>query len=121
MILAICGLGLLHLDPANFVVGRDGNEGGGFVLRAGLLQLVFGVIVVAYFGHTSAANAAKLVLREDMTGRALLIGNVMAMLTVIVLYALSVLAINGAVDADALAQAKGTALSRDAPRFSQSG
>ncbi len=110
LILAICGIGLAHLDPANLTLDR-GPQTEGFVLQAGLLQLVFGVILVAYFGHTSAGNAAKLILREEMTGRALLTGNVLAMLAVIGLYSLSVLAINGAVGADALDGVTGTALS----------
>lgn len=113
LILAICAISLNHLDPANFTLGgADGSgDAGAVVLEVGLLQLVFGVILVAYFGHTSAGNAAKLILREDMTGRALLTGNVLAMVSVIGLYSLSVLAINGAVGADALDGVTGTALS----------
>ncbi len=108
LIIAICGLGLAHLDADNF--GAP-DFGGGLVVQAGLLQLVFGVILVAYFGHTSAGNAAKLILRDDMTGRALLGGNVAAMVTVIGLYALGVLAINGAVAPEALIGDTGTSLS----------
>jgi amino acid permease len=108
LILLICAIGLAHLDPGNFDVA---GLGGGLALEAGLLQLVFGVILVAYFGHTSAGNAAKLILREDMTGRALLGGNVAAMLTVIALYSLGVLAINGAVEAEALIGYEGTSIS----------
>ena len=106
-IIAICAIGLSHLDPANFA---GSSLGGGLALDAGLLQLVFGVVLVAYFGHTSAGNAAKLILREDMTGRALLGGNVAAMATVIGLYCLGVLAINGAVGADALSGTTGTSI-----------
>jgi amino acid permease len=108
LILLISAIGLLHLDPANLA---PPDLGGGLVLEAGLLQLVFGVILVAYFGHTSAGNAAKLILREDMTGRALLGGNVVAMITVIALYALGVLAINGAVGAEPLIGYEGTSIS----------
>jgi amino acid permease len=108
LILLICGIGLAHLDPANLA---PPDLGGGLALEAGLLQLVFGVILVAYFGHTSAGNAAKLILREDMTGRALLGGNVAAMVTVIALYSLGVLAINGAVGPAALSGYEGTAIS----------
>lgn len=106
LIFAICGIGLAHLDPDNLV----GPGGGSLVLDIGILQLVFGVVLVAYFGHTSAGNAAKLILRDDMTGRSLLAGNALAMVVVIALYSLSVLAINGAVGAEALASTTATAI-----------
>ncbi len=108
LILAICAIGLAYLDPANLAIDASG---GGLVLEVGLLQIVFGVILVAYFGHTSAGNAAKLLLREDMTGKALLGGNVAAMLAVIGLYSLGVLAVNGAVGSEALVGFEGTAIS----------
>jgi hypothetical protein len=31
----------------------------------GVLVLIFGVVLLAYFGHMSAANAAKVVLERD--------------------------------------------------------
>ena len=55
--------------------------GSGLVLNGGLLELIFGVALVAYFGHTSAGHAAKVVLARDPSGRHLLAGNVAAMLT----------------------------------------
>lgn len=36
-------------------------------------HLVFGVLLAAYFGHTSAGNAAKVVFRRDPSGRALMV------------------------------------------------
>ena len=41
--------------------------------------LIFGVVLLAFFGHTSAANSAKVVLERDPSGRALLRGNVAAL------------------------------------------
>mgnify|MGYP001323127715 CR=1 FL=1 len=75
-----------------------------------LLQLVFGVVLAAYFGHTSAGNMAKTMLHRDPTGKALLWGNVAAMTAAIALYCLWVTAVNGAIDPVALASTSGTAL-----------
>jgi amino acid permease len=75
-----------------------------------LLQLVFGVVLAAYFGHTSAGNMAKTMLHRDPTGKALLWGNVAAMTAAIGLYCLWVTAVNGAIDPVALANTSGTAL-----------
>ena len=43
-------------------------------LDPAILQLVFGVIIVSYFGHTSAANASKLLLGRDPSGRVPAVG-----------------------------------------------
>lgn len=75
------------------------------------LALVFGVVLAAYFGHTSAGNAAKVVLRRDPGGKSLLWGNVAAIATAIVLYSLWVIAVNGAIPSIELSNETGTALS----------
>ena len=75
-----------------------------------ILGLVFGVILLSYFGHTSAGNCAKVVLRRDPTGRALIQGNMAAMATAIVLYCIWTIAVNGALDAASLEHMTGTAL-----------
>ena len=71
-------------------------------LEPGLLKLIFGVILLSYFGHTSTANCARVVLRREPTGRALIQGNVAAMVTAMVLYCLWTIAINGAITPEAL-------------------
>lgn len=76
-----------------------------------IVALVFGVILSAYFGHSSAANAAKVVLRRDPSGRALLWGSVSASLVAVVIYGAVVLAVNGAVPAERLQGFEGTAIS----------
>lgn len=81
------------------------------VLDPTLLGLVFGVVLVAYFGHTSAGNAAKVVLRRDPGGKSLMWGNVAAMATAIALYSLWVIAVNGAISPGILGAETGTALS----------
>ncbi len=106
LIVAISILALAHLDTANLVV----PAGLGLSDLSAAGGLIFGVVLVSYFGHTSAGNAAKVVLQRDPSGRALLRGNILAMVTVIGLYCLAVLAIGGAVPADQLIGYEGTAL-----------
>jgi amino acid permease len=79
-------------------------------LDASVLQLVFGVVLMAYFGHTSAANAAKVVLERDPSGRGLLWGNMAALAAVTLVYGLATVAIIGAVGPDALVGIAGTAI-----------
>ncbi|MCL4394543.1 MAG: hypothetical protein M1482_07040, partial [Chloroflexi bacterium] len=75
-----------------------------------VLSLVFGVVLSGYFGHLSTGSCAAVVLRRDPSGRALLQGNIAAMATAAVLYALWTLAVNGAIPAATLAHETGTAL-----------
>jgi hypothetical protein len=75
-----------------------------------ILQLIFGVILLAYFGHSSVGNCGKLVLKRDPSARSLIWGTVAAQLTAIVLYCVWLLAVNGAIAPQALASEKGTAL-----------
>ena len=109
IILAICALAFAHLDSSNlghvelpFVGGNDFDRDA--------LALVFGVIFTAFFGHLSVGNCANVVLARDPSGRTLLRGVVAAQITAIVLYALFVVAVAGAVG-PSLADAQGTALS----------
>jgi amino acid permease len=85
--------------------------GKGQIFNPQILYLVFGVILAAYFGHTSAGNAAKVVLRRDPGGKSLIWGNVAALATAIVLYSLWVISVNGAISPDDLSNETGTALS----------
>ena len=71
---------------------------------------MFGVLLYVYFGHTSAGNAARQVLRRDPSGRTLLWGNVAAMAASAVIYVLFVVAVNGSVPAVRLAEETGTAI-----------
>ncbi len=106
LILVIAALALTHLDPANLAIPAGLALGDVGTLGA----LIFGVVLAAYFGHTSAGSAAKVVLGRDPSGRSLLRGSVLAMVTLIVLYSLVVVAIGGAVPADQLVGFEGTAL-----------
>jgi amino acid permease len=75
-----------------------------------VLQLIFGVVLAAYFGHTSVSLCGRLVLRRDPSGRTLMRGCAAAMATAILLYCLFVLAVNGAIAPSVLAGESGTAL-----------
>jgi amino acid permease len=76
----------------------------------GILQLIFGTVLAAYFGHISVSNGAQFVLRRDPSGRALIRGSATAMATATVLYVFWVLAVNGAVGHTGLVAEQGTAL-----------
>lgn len=75
-----------------------------------IVDLVFGVVLLAFFGHTAVGNGARLVLRRDPTGRALVRGTTAAMGTALALYAVWSVAVGGVVDAGRLAMESGTAL-----------
>lgn len=74
------------------------------------LGLVFGVVLMAYFGHTSAGSAAKVVLTRDPSGRSFLWGSVAAMLGAMTLYMLAVVAIGSALGNGELVGYEGTAI-----------
>ena len=75
-----------------------------------VLQLIFGVVLAPYFGHTSVSLCGRLVLRRDPSGRALMRGCTAAQATAMLLYCLFVLAVNGAIAPRILAGESGTAL-----------
>ncbi len=81
-----------------------------------LVELTFGVILGAYFGHTSVGNVAKVVLRRDPSGRTLLWGNMAALATAMILYIYWVTVVNGAIAPATLAASPGTALAPLAAR-----
>jgi hypothetical protein len=110
IIIILSALAISHLELANlqyinlpFAAGK--------IFNPKILELVFGVVLAAYFGHTSAGNAAKVVLRRDPGGKSLVWGNVAAMATAIAIYSLWVFSVNGAISPVVLSKETGTALS----------
>jgi amino acid permease len=103
LLVAISAVALTHVDLARLTTPAP---------AAGLsvAGLVFGVVLGAYFGHTAAATASKVVLARDPTGRALLRGSVAAMACAVGLYVLVVVAVLGAVPATSLEGFAGTSL-----------
>ncbi len=87
LLLLISAIAFANARPDAFATG----VGTGIAFDASLLELIFGVALVAYFGHTSAGHAAKVVLARDPSGRHLLAGNVAAMLAAMVIYIVFVL------------------------------
>lgn len=83
---------------------------GGRPFDASILQLIFGVVLLAYFGHLSVHNCARTVLRRDPSARSLVWGAVAAQVVAMALYCLWTVAVNGAVAPQALAGQTGTAL-----------
>lgn len=101
-------LALPHIRSENLLYARIP-----FINQAfdpSILQLIFGIVLSAYFGHTSAANAAKVVLRRDPSGRSLLWGNIAAMGCVTILYSIWVIVVGGAVAPDVLVSTVGTVI-----------
>jgi amino acid permease len=75
-----------------------------------VLHLVFGVVLAAYFGHSSVSLCGRLVLQRDPGGRSLMKGCTAAQATAMLLYCLFVIAVNGSVAPGILAADRGTAL-----------
>jgi amino acid permease len=75
-----------------------------------ILELIFGVVLCAFFGHTTTANCAAVVLTKDPSARSLIHGAVAAMATALGLYSLWVIAVNGTVPSTILSGDQGTAL-----------
>ncbi len=106
LLLLISAIAFANARPDALATGTHG----GIAFDASLLELIFGVALVSYFGHTSAGHSAKVVLARDPSGRHLLAGNVAAMLAAMVIYVIFVVVLTGAVGADALVGYAGTAL-----------
>lgn len=109
LILAISLLAFTRLRPENlayiqvpFVAGQP--------FDASILQLVFGIALTAYFGHTSIANGAKVVLSRDPSGRSLVWGGAAAQIAAILLYSVWILAVSGVISATELTNQTGTVL-----------
>ena len=92
---------LLHME-VSFIDGR--------AFEASHLQLVFGIVLVSYFGHLSVSNCAQAVLRRDPDGRSLKWGTMAAMAVAIVIYCLWSISVGGAVGSEKLLRETGTAL-----------
>jgi amino acid permease len=109
LVLLLSLLALPHVSSANlrhstvpFVSGEP--------FDASLFRLVFGVVLGAYFGHTSAGNCAAVILHRDPSARSFIRGSAAALAATLALYSVWVFCVNGAVSPEALAGERGTAL-----------
>jgi amino acid permease len=109
LILIISLIAFTNMDTANLSFMRVPFFGSNPADIA-TIGLAFGVVIMAYFGHTSVGLVAKLVLEREPSGKALLRGSMAATATVIALYCFALVAIQGAVSAPELAGQDGTAL-----------
>lgn len=109
ILLLISGIALRHASIDNFlhmnVPGINGQE-----FDSSHIKLVFGVILVSYFGHLSVSNCAKTVLERDPSGRSLKRGTVAAMLVAILIYCIWTVSVSSAVGSENLIGETGTAL-----------
>lgn len=109
LIVAITVIALANVDPANLAYANVPVLNGQ-PIDGPIFGLIFGIILMAFFGHTSAANAAKLLLTIEPSGRSLLWGNLLAMTTVILLYCVASVAILGVLGPVPLLGTNGTAM-----------
>jgi amino acid permease/predicted transcriptional regulator len=109
LILILSLLAFTHVRPANLLYVNVPLLGGR-PFEPSILRLVFGIILAAYFGHLSMGNCARVVLRRDPSARSLIWGSVAAQAAAMILYCIWVLAVNGAVVPQVLANQSGTAL-----------
>jgi amino acid transporter len=109
LILILALLTFTRLQPANLTYVNVPFLGGR-PFEPSILQLIFGIVLLAYFGHLSVSNCARVVLHRDPSARALIWGAVVAQGIVMLLYCVWVLAVNGAIAPHRLADETGTAL-----------
>jgi len=115
LILSLCALALPEMRVDNLTYTNLPFVGGR-AFEAAIITSIFGVVLAAYFGHTSVVLCGRLVLRRDPSGRSLMRGCVAAQLTAILLYGLFVVTVSGAVGHDGLSGESGTALAPLADR-----
>lgn len=107
LVLVLSGLAFAHAKGANLLHAEIPFTDG---FDASVVSVVFGVVLMAYFGHLSAVICGSLVLDRDPGGRSLIRGCAGAQATAVGVYCVFVLAVNGAVGVDGFAGVTGTAL-----------
>lgn len=109
ILLIISMIALQYASFDNFmhmeVPGLNGRD-----FESSHIKLVFGVVLVSYFGHLSVSNCAKTVLERDPSGKSLKKGTVAAMLVAIAIYCIWTVSVSSAVGSENLAGETGTAL-----------
>ncbi len=119
LLLPIVFLGLRHFRPENLLAGSIPFLTGE-PFDPSILRLVFGVILSLYFGHVYVVHCARIVLPRDPSARSLIRGSIAGTAILIVLLAIWVLAIGGALAPQALAGQAGTALTPLAEKIGRS-
>lgn len=83
---------------------------GGQPFDPSIIELIFGIVLMSFFGHLSTSNCARSVLRRDPSARSLIWGSMTATVTAMMLYSIWVMAVNGVITPQILAEESGTAL-----------
>ena len=109
LVVALTVIAFTHVRP-EYLLHNEVPFLSGRPFEPEIVGLVFGVVLVAYFGHLSMGTCARVVLQRDPTGRSLIWGASAATLTAVLLYCVFVLAVNGAIAPDVLAGETGTVL-----------
>lgn len=76
----------------------------------GIIELVFGMMLTAYYNHLLIGNYAKVALRRDPTSRSFVNGSVASIAITIILSCLWLIGMNGAIAPDVLLAEKATVL-----------
>ena len=109
ILLLLSAVALRHASLENFLHMKipmvDGHS-----FDPSHIKLVFGIVLVSYFGHLSVSNCAQTVLRCDPSGRSLKRGAAAAMVVAIVIYSIWSVSIISAVGSENLLGETGTAL-----------
>ena len=109
LLLSIGLVAFTHARPEILLSG-DALFLGGETFDPQVLQLVFGVILLLYFGHVYVVHCAKVVLPRDPSGRSLIRGSVAGTACLTALLAFWVVAFGGAIAPQVLARQADTAL-----------
>jgi hypothetical protein len=109
LIVLISAVALGHINMDRLGLGQMPFVGSGGVELAAV-GLAFGVLMMAFFGHTSCALVARLILEREPSGKALVRGSTAAAATVICLYGLALVSFFGAVPRSELVGNAGTIL-----------
>jgi hypothetical protein len=108
LLLLLVVLALGHLQPGNLLYFNFPSLSEGFHFP--MLQQLFGVSLMLYFGHVYVGECAKLVLPRDPSAASLIWGSVAGTAFLTLLFCLWVVAINGAIAPQILTTQSGTAL-----------
>ncbi|MDX2163698.1 MAG: hypothetical protein SF162_20445 [bacterium] len=98
---------LPHIRPENLAAPADLSGASG-TFDPAVLQLVFGTLITAYLSHVLVATFGGVVIRRDQGASAWMRGCLAAIIAMIVINALWVIAMHGALGTETLAAQTGT-------------
>ena len=108
--IAAAGMGALSSLALVIAIGIVNVLTMGNAFKPLLIQQVFGVSLMLYFGHVYVGECAKLVLPKDCSGSSLIKGSIAGTVILTILFCIWILAVNGAIAPSLLAIQTGTVL-----------